>query len=186
VRTRITSLMGILAFDFMIASYLALGVFGWALAVGLPAVMLIGELVMPLILYRGLPTYAQKLEASVRGDIEKPTGPDVALIQGLMRFVTPSVAIFVFVAVITALFAYSVGMREARSQSEYLVLDGNPPCAVVRALSEGLLCVTFDRHTAIVRGEYTFLKPAGSSLRLRKVGPLKEVEVTTADRSPSR
>lgn len=146
---------------------------GSLLLVGIPLVLLLGELLMPLVTHRGLPTYAAKLEASVRADISRTTATDKT-VQTLVSAFTPVVAAVILFIVVAAFLAQGLGRRAASEQTKFLVSDDYyTPCAVVAALSEGLLCVSFDARTHATLGVYRFIKPAGASVTLREVGPLK-------------
>jgi len=154
------------------------------IGVGLPGLMLIGELVMPLIGHRQVPTYAGRLEASVKADLATELRSD-DLTQAIVRLLTPSVAAVLVVSVAACVFAYSLGESEAHSQKVFLVADAEKPCAVIRILSEGLLCVGFDPKTHIARGEYRLLRPDSVQMVLTQTGSLGEVEpVPIADPLP--
>lgn len=146
---------------------------GSILLIGIPAVWLLGELLMPLLPHRGLPTYSAKLEASVLADLSR-TSPSDNMVQRLFSAITPILVTLIFFLIVAAFLAQGLGERAARDQKTYLVSnDYYTPCVVVAALSEGLLCVGFhpEAHTAI--GEYRFIKPDGARVTLRETGPLK-------------
>lgn len=173
VRRRVVVLMLLLVLAINAATYSGGTRLGVILLVGIPAVMLLGELLMPLLAYSKLPTYAAKLEASVRADLSLTTPADSA-IQALYSAMTPIVAILIFFLVIAAFIAQGLGERAAREQKTYLVSnDYYTPCVVVAALSEGLLCVAYRPDTRATIGEYRFIKPEGASVTLRETGRLQ-------------
>lgn len=145
---------------------------------GFAVILILGELVVPLETRRNLPTYAARLNASVRADVSRPGGSEVALARDLIAVFTPSIFVLLFVSVGAALVANTLGMRAASEQKTFLVAGDDSLCVVIAALSEGLLCVGFDARTHEALGVYHFIKPEGASIRLRQIGPLKAVMAT--------
>jgi hypothetical protein len=174
VRRRVIFLVVLIVLTAGFEFYLNVSILAAAIGVVFPLIMLLGELLMPLIAYRSLPTYAAKLEASVKDDMRRPKGPDVELVRSLVFVTTPSIAGLLLAAFMSSLFSYAIGVNAAETQKVFLVPDGVPPCALIRSLSQGLLCVSFDASTKKASGEFRFIKAEGATLHLREIGPLKE------------
>ncbi len=148
-----------------------------ALICAFPGMMLIGELIMPLVSHRNLSSYAAKLEASVSQDIARePADPTAELKAVVVRIATPVGAGLLWAVLLLIAFAHAAGVHVARLQSDFLVTKAEFPCVVVRSLSEGLLCVSFDAKTKAAHGEYRFLKPEGTVVNLSAIGPLMKAE----------
>jgi hypothetical protein len=175
VRRRVFFLGFLCVFLYFVSTRMHVTTVALLIGVGLPALMLIGELLTPLFIYRQIPSYAGKLEASVKADIAKQRSSD-DLTQAIVRLLTPSIAAVLVVSVAACFFAYSVGESEAHSQKVFLVADAEKPCVVIRILSEGLLCVGFDPKTHIARGEYRLLRPDSVHMVLTETGSLGEAE----------
>ena len=142
-----------------------------------PVTMLVGELIMPLVSHRKVRTYAAKLEASVSQDLaRKPLDPTAELRAVAIKIASPVGAAFLFAVLVLISFSFAAGVHVARLQSDFLVANAESPCVVLRSLSEGLLCVSFDAKTKTAHGEYRFLKPEGAVLSLSATGPLTKAE----------
>lgn len=178
VTNRLAYLVTWVLISLLLANELAGSWFSRALLCGFPLMLLVGELVGPLFTHRKLPTYRRRLETSILQDIgvDRGTDPSAEVKSVFVRVASPVGAAFLFVVLLLSTFAQAAGVHVARLQSDFLVANVEQPCVVVRSLSEGLLCVSFDPKTRAPRGEYRFLKPEGSVLRLTSLGPLAKVE----------
>lgn len=175
VRRRVLFLGFLCVFLYVVFTRMHVTTRALVLGVGVPLVILIGELVMPLMGHRHVPSYAGKLEASVKSDLARELHSD-ELTQAILRLLTPTVAAVLVVATAAGVFAYSVGESQAHGQKVFLVVNAERPCAVIRILSVGLLCVGFDPKTRLTRGDYRLLRPDSVQMVLAQTGPLGEVE----------
>lgn len=177
ISNRLTYLLTWGAISLLLANEIEGSPVARALIVGFPVMMLLGELLFPLITHRHLKTYHAKLETSVREYMAREQkDPTAALNSVVVRVVSPTGAAFLYAALLLTTFANAAGVHVARLQSDFLIAEIASPCAVVRPLSEGLLCVGFDAKSKVVRDEYRFLKPEDTLLALRAVGPLIKAE----------
>ena len=153
---------------------------------GFPAVMLVGELLMPLLTHRDIPGYSAKLEASIRQDVAREAKTiDGNFFTALFALLSRPIALFVLAAFLIAIFSYAAGRDEARRRDVYPVPREQPDCVIVRSLSLGLLCVGFDEKTRQAVAEYRFLRPEDIRLTLKHTGPLKEAETPTEEPKPT-
>lgn len=111
-------------------------------------------------------SYAERLAAA---DAYFRAGTDVA-----PRFA------FVLATLTIALLAFHVasaaGQWEARGQKEFLVAETSPPCVIINAHGDTLVCAEVAGNQLL--GQFLFLsKEDGLKLKLQKVGPLKPVPV---------
>ena len=77
--------------------------------------------------------------------------------------------------------AYITGVAHAEQQREFLVSDTEPKLVVLRNYANEFICGTFNETTKELLNEFTFLNrdnlDQNVSFKLKKVGPLKPVEL---------
>lgn len=71
--------------------------------------------------------------------------------------------------------AWEAGRSEARDQQEFLVADTSPPCVIINAHGDHLVCAEFADGRLL--GKFSFLSKTDRDLKLalKKVGPLQPV-----------
>jgi hypothetical protein len=135
----------------------------WMIAGGL-FVVLATCLIAPIFVDRRKKerTYAEKLATTdVRFRVSAIPLPRFVL-AGLAMLI-PALAFQV---------AGEAGQTEARKQTEFLVAEASPPCAIINAHGDTLLCAEFAEGRLV--GQFRFLSKADSVLTLKKVGPLQQ------------
>jgi hypothetical protein len=185
VANRLAHLITWLVIALLLANQIEGPFFGKILMCALPAILLVGELLMPLITHRHLLSYAEQLETSVLEDLAREReGPGAEPQAVVVRIAAPAAAVFLLVTLLLTGLAYAAGAQVARLQSEFLVAAAEVPCAVVRSSSRGLLCVSFDADKRAALREFRFLKAADTTVTLSSIGPLTQVEPPHAPEPP--
>jgi hypothetical protein len=82
----------------------------------------------------------------------------------------------VIVTIGSVVFAVGIGGAQARLQSDYLLLDGSPPQAVLAIYGDTIVLSPVDEVKHKVSREFTITKigQSGLHLRLSSVGPLEQ------------
>jgi hypothetical protein len=185
VTNRLAYLVTWLVIALLLAYETEASVAGEILIYLLPILLLVGQLLMPLLTHPQQPSYASKLEASVLDDLaKKPQDPSAEFRAVVVRIAAPVNAAFLLVALLLTGLAHAAGARVARLQSEFLVANAEPPCAVLRAASRQLLCVSFDADKRVALHEFRFLKADETVVTLSSIGPLMPVETPPEQPEP--
>jgi len=87
----------------------------------------------------------------------------------------PKPGLFLLAYMILTVGAYVIGYSEAQRQRFFWVSeDADPPCVLVRAYSDRVICRLYDRAGSKVLPQYLMLARKGlPSFRLEEVGPLE-------------
>ncbi len=149
---------------------------GW---ISLGAIVLLAFVgfVLPLISKRRVVGYRQKLEAANGGADKRPP-----MLFDKLAFDIGGIRLQV--APVAWTFAYCClmgGMGVANNQREFLLVDLQPECVVLRVYGDKLICAPLLRDKKVVEKRFFVLKLGGEprqQLRIENVGPLKPQEST--------
>jgi hypothetical protein len=117
-------------------------------------------LLIAVVRYRKIKGLQAKLDAQIAFE-DKLDSPS----ERVMRAVGLDTTFVGFLLLVLVLFSYAKGRAEAMDQKEFLVVNGQPPLAVIRIYSDSYICLDLDRGTSRV----------GSSLHVLPCRETKEV-----------
>jgi hypothetical protein len=141
--------------------------FAWYLSGGL-IVVLTAALIGPIFTVKKRTSYTEKVAIS-----------DARLAASVFPPHVSQRLAFVIVALIIVATAFQVaweaGRSEARDQQQFLVADASPPCVIINAHGDHLVCAEFADGRLL--GQFRFLSKTDRDLKLKlkKVGPLQPV-----------
>jgi len=115
------------------------------------------------------PTFAQRL----RKRFETPDWIERDMKRGVEGTIGRDAYLGLIGAGLLIATAYFTGVYGARTQTRFLVPTRGPPCVVVRAHRDVLVCAAFDQARRAVLPKYRLIPAAGAEFRLTDIGPLR-------------
>jgi hypothetical protein len=151
----------------LLAALFDLKWFYWAVAGGLLLVAAT-HLVAPIFVSKKQSTYAEKLMAADARTKAAFMPPSVPRSIGIAMLV-------IMIAAMTIRTAQDAGRSEARTQKQFLVANISPPCVIVRAYGEALICAQYEGNK--LHGKFRLLSKVepNTELELRRIGPFEPI-----------
>jgi len=131
---------------------------------------------VPLFTQSKHPTYRDKLEAEDKGEWEFDK-----FRKNIIMYFGPGLMQFFVVLFFISWAAYITGVAHAEQQREFLVIETEPQLVVLRNYANEFICGRFNETTKELLNVFYFLNrdnlDQNVSFKLKKVGPLKPVEL---------
>lgn len=131
---------------------------------------------VPLFTQSKHPTYRDKLEAEDKAEWEWDK-----FRKNITKYFGPGLMQFFLLLFLLLWAAYFTGVAHAEQQREFLVIETEPQLVVLRNYGNEFICGRFNETTKELLNVFSFLNrdnlDQNVSFKLKKVGPLKPVEL---------